>query len=163
MTQRLKTVLLKSAMIITAVSVIGIPSFYHHCLLRGHHNWQTGFIPDAHNHCVCCEDVENEYIYICSEPSTSCCDNDSQHYQYETAVTHTTCCTIKMISLYIIATEYFPKPQLKQILASISLFDTPFQYILNKILPVLHFPLPLPYPDFSPPRTAIFLFTQFLL
>jgi hypothetical protein len=142
-----------------AVSLIGIPSFYHHCLLNGVHNWQTGFVSDAHNHCVCCEDIEDECSH--AESSSSCCEN--VYHQNETAVTHTDCCSIEMVSLQIIATEYFPKHQLKQLFNFVLHFEIPCLCISNEVFPKLNFSSPLPYLDFSPPRAAIFLFTQFLL
>ena len=146
-----------------AISVIGIPSFYHHCLLRGNHNWQTGFIPDSHNHCVCCEDIEDEHIHACSESLSSCCENEVQHQQNETSITHTSCCNIEMILLKVVATEYFPKQYIKHLFTSVPLFDIPYQYISNKTLPILNISTPLPYPNLSPPFAGIFLFTQFLL
>jgi len=162
MIQQLKAILLKITIITMAVSVIGIPSFYHHCLLHGDHNWKTGFVPNAHTHCICCEDVEGEHVHGCSESSSPCCEN-AQHHQDETTITHSVCCNIEMMSLQVIATESFPKQQLKQLLNLISCFDISYQYISNRIFPISDFPLPLPYLDFSPPRAAIFLFTQFLL
>ena len=170
MIRQLKAILLKITIITMAVSIIGIPSFYHHCLMHGDHNWKTGFAPDAHTHCICCEDVEGEHVHGCSEASSPCCDNaqhhkckNAQHHKDETAITHSVCCNIEMISLQVVATEYFSKPQLKQLLNLISCFDLPSQYISNRIFPISNFSLPLPYLDFSPPRAAIFLFTQFLL
>jgi len=163
MIQRLKLILLKSTIIIMAFSVIGIPSFYHHCLLRGNHNWQTGFVPNSHNHCVCCEDIENEHIHACSESLSSCCENEVQHQQSKLSITHTSCCIIEVVSLQVFATEYLPKHELKQLLTFIFHFNIPNKYISNSVLSILNFSLPLPYPDFSPPPKAIFLFTQFLL
>jgi len=163
MIRQLKSILLKITIITVAVSVIGIPSFYHHCLLHGDHNWKTGFVSDSHHHCICCEDVEGEHIHGCSESSSSHCCENAQHHQDETVVTHSTCCNIEMISLQVIAIEYFQKHHFKQLLNLISCFDIPSQYISNRIFPILDFSLPLPYLDGSPPRAAIFLFTQFLL
>ena len=151
MIQHLKALLLKTVIMVTAFSVMGIPSFYHHCLQHGNHNWQTAFVADADEHCVCCKDVES-----------SCCEN-AQHHQHETAVTHATCCSIEVVSLQITAIEYSSKQQLKQLLNIISTFDAPRQYISNRIFYRLDFSLPLPYPNCSPPRAAIILFMQFLL
>jgi hypothetical protein len=162
MIRQMKAILLKITVIAMVVSILGIPSFYHHCLLHGDHNWKTAFISDTYSHCICCEDVEGEHVHACAESLPSCCEN-TQHHQNETAIAHSTCCNIKMISLQVIATEYLPKPQHKQSLNFIFCFDIPYQYITNRIFPILDFSLPLPYHGFSPPQAAIFLFTQFLL
>ena len=73
------------------------------------------------------------------------------------------CCHTEVVSLQVVATESFPKQQIKQVLNFISSFDVPCQHISTGIFPQLNFSLPLPYLDFSPPRAAIFLFVQLLL
>ena len=163
MFQRLKSILLKISIIIMVISVMGIPSLYHHCSLRGDHNWQSCFLSDFHkNHCICCEDVENEHDSSCSECSSSCCEKEQKH-QDETVFSVSKCCNIEVISLQVVATEYFAKQQFKQLLNFIACFDIPCQNISTGIIPSLKFLSPLPYSDFSPPRADTFLFSQFLL
>ena len=161
MKRQLKTILRICVIIIMAVSVIGIPSFYHHCLLHGDHNWHVGFAADTHDeHCICCEDTDDECCHATAD--VECCKNVEQQHN-KLCITHSKCCNLEIVLLHVIATEYFPKQQIKQLLNFISCFDIPCQYISTGIFSTLNFSTPLPYPDVSPPRAAIFLFTQFLL